>query len=130
MSASMSGESSTASTTGRLSSSLTRRSVSRLRQALACRRPGEMSNKVRNRLLLRGLRHGERNVHRVLLQLGRQRAGELHALHRQDLADLVDAELDLAAPHRLGDIAALAEGRLPVDLLGDAQALQDLGDML
>src|SRR6187549_823264 len=106
MSASMSVESSTASTTGRLSSSLTRRSVSRLRQPLPCRGPGEMSNKVRNRPLLRGLRHGERDVHRVFLQLGGQRAGELHALHRQDLADLVDAELDLAAPHRLGNVAA------------------------
>src|SRR5207245_10450740 len=47
-----------------------------------------------------------------------------------DLADLVDAGLDLAAAHRLDDVPALAELGLRIHLLGDAQALQHLGDVL
>src|SRR5205807_7512070 len=44
--------------------------------------------------------------------------------------DLVDAQLDLAAPNGLDDVAALAELRLCVHLFRDAQALQHLGDVL
>ncbi len=64
------------------------------------------------------------------LQLGRQRAGEAHALHRQDLADLVDAELDLAAPDRLGDVPALAQRGLSIHLVGDSEPLENFCDML
>src|SRR5512138_1445116 len=82
-----------------------RRAVARLRQALARLGARQMVDEVE-----RGARflHRRGDVHGVLLQVLRQLADELHALHGQDLAHLVDAELDLAAPDRLDDVAALA----------------------
>src|SRR5207249_11575087 len=66
------------------------------------------------------------DVDGVLLQLGRQRAGQAHALHRQDLADLVDAELDPAAPDRLGDITASAQAPFATQFSSNSQSLQNL----
>src|SRR2546423_15511007 len=66
------------------------------------------------------------DVNGVFLQLGRQRACQAHALHRQDLADLVDAELDLAAPDRLGDITALAQCAFATHFSSNSQSFEDL----
>src|SRR5256885_4515592 len=70
------------------------------------------------------------DVDGVLLQLGRQRADQAHALHRQDLADLVDAELDLAAPDRLGDITALAQCAFATHFSSNSQSFANLRYML
>src|SRR5229473_2424775 len=59
-----------------------------------------------------------------LLKLFRKRPHELHALHGQDLADLVHAELGLAFHDRLRRVAARPENGLFLHRVGDAQALE------
>src|SRR5436309_13356877 len=70
------------------------------------------------------------DVDGVFLQLGRQRAGQAHALHRQDFADLVDSELDLAAPDRLGDITALAQCAFATHFSSNSQSFENFRAML
>src|SRR5882672_8806869 len=64
-----------------------------------------------------------------LLKLFRKRPHELHALHGQDLADLVHAELSLPFHDRLRRVAARPEDGLVLHGVGDAQALEHPGDV-
>src|SRR5207248_7208195 len=63
-------------------------------------------------------------IGRVVLDLGRQRSDQGDALHWQDLADLVDAELGLAADDEVGDRAALLELGLWLHRTGDSELLE------
>ena len=62
----------------------------------------------------------------VLLQLRRQRPGELGARDRQDHVDLLHRDLDLAARHRLGGREAVEELRARLQLLGEPEVLMML----
>ena len=64
-----------------------------------------------------------------VLDFLRQRADQRHAFHRHDLADLVDAEFGFAADDEIGDMAALLELGLRLDLVGDAELHQQLVDI-
>ena len=55
--------------------------------------------------------------------------GKHCSLHRQDLADLVNAYFGFALGDVIGDGAAVDQYRLGVDLLGDAEPLQKLADI-
>src|SRR5882762_11698982 len=82
----------------------------------------------------RRLRRGRPRGHRGgiggdLLQLPGQRPHERHTLHGQDLADLVHAELGLAFHDRLRRVAARPEDGLVLHRVGDAQALEDTGEV-
>ena len=63
------------------------------------------------------------------LQLPRQRPHERHTLHGQDLADLMHAQLGLTLHDRLRGVAARPEDGLVLDRVGDAQALENTGEV-
>ena len=52
-----------------------------------------------------------------------------HILHGQDLADLMDADLSFAARDELGDIAAVVQLGLGLHLAGDAELVEQSGDI-
>src|SRR6202521_1625115 len=63
-------------------------------------------------------------IDRVVLDLGRQRPDQRRALHRHDLADLVNAELGLALGNMLGDRATRNELGLRLHLGRKAEPLE------
>src|SRR6266581_693308 len=70
------------------------------------------------------LRRERARVDGDLLEVLRQRADERDALDRQDLADLVHADLRLAVDERFGRVPALPQEGLVLHRVGDAEALE------
>ena len=80
-------------------------------------------------VLLLCLHADRRRISGVVLDFGRKRADEFHALHREDFADLVQAEFRLAARDQLGDVAALFQFRLRLDVRRDAELVEQAGQV-
>src|SRR5215813_8141194 len=77
-------------------------------QRLVLRRAHELRHRSSHLAFLRDRQHADREMI-VLLQLRRERAGQLRAFDRQDHVDLLHRDLDLAAGHGLGGREAVEE---------------------
>src|SRR5664280_3332572 len=88
-------------------------------------RAREIFDQLLRRVLVFRRRAQARRVSGGVLDFLRQRPNQGGALHRHDLADLVDAELGLAADDEIGDMAALLELGLRLCLLYTSPSPRD-----
>src|SRR6478735_10305471 len=81
------------------------------------------------RLALLAVGAKSRGIDRVVLDIRGQRTDQRDALHWKDLADLMNAELRLAASDVLCDRSARDQLRLRLDLSGDSELVEQSVDI-
>jgi hypothetical protein len=90
-------------------------------------RRGEESDQRSCRLRMFAARRDAGGKHGDFLDLGRQRSDVVDARHGQQLADLLKADLGVAARDRGADGRADDPRALAHHLIGDAESLKELG---